>query len=62
VTSAAAIQRQFRTIEGLSIRFAESDGRDDHALLLSPWPESRPANSVGPFARSRQCVVKPPSE
>jgi pimeloyl-ACP methyl ester carboxylesterase len=31
---------QFRTIDGLSIRFAESDERDDHALLLSPWPES----------------------
>jgi hypothetical protein len=29
---------QFRTIDGLSIRFAESE--DDHALLLSPWPES----------------------
>ncbi|MCU1427047.1 MAG: Alpha/beta hydrolase fold protein [Actinomycetia bacterium] len=34
------IQTQFRTIDGLSIRFAESEGRDDHALLLSPWPES----------------------
>jgi pimeloyl-ACP methyl ester carboxylesterase len=31
---------QFRTIDGLSIRFAESEDRDDHALLLSPWPES----------------------
>jgi pimeloyl-ACP methyl ester carboxylesterase len=27
-------------IDGLTIRFAESDDRDDHALLLSPWPES----------------------
>ena len=34
------IQTQFRTIDGLSIRFAESEPRDDHALLLSPWPES----------------------
>lgn len=34
------IQPQFRVIDGLSIRFAESDDRDDHALLLSPWPES----------------------
>ena len=33
-------QMQFRTIDGLSIRFAESEDRDDHALLLSPWPES----------------------
>jgi pimeloyl-ACP methyl ester carboxylesterase len=35
-----SIRTQFRTIEGLSIRFAESEDRDDHALLLSPWPES----------------------
>jgi pimeloyl-ACP methyl ester carboxylesterase len=38
--SNAPIETQFRTIDGLSIRFAESDARDDHALLLSPWPES----------------------
>jgi pimeloyl-ACP methyl ester carboxylesterase len=31
---------QFRTIDGLSIRFAECGEGDDHALLLSPWPES----------------------
>jgi pimeloyl-ACP methyl ester carboxylesterase len=32
---------QFRTIDGLSIRYAESqDQSSDHALLLSPWPES----------------------
>jgi pimeloyl-ACP methyl ester carboxylesterase len=31
---------QFRVIDGLSIRYAESERRDDHALLLSPWPES----------------------
>jgi pimeloyl-ACP methyl ester carboxylesterase len=35
-----SIQTQFRTIDGLSIRFAESDDHDDQALLLSPWPES----------------------
>jgi pimeloyl-ACP methyl ester carboxylesterase len=34
------IEPQFRTIDGLAIRFAESENRDDHALLLSPWPES----------------------
>jgi pimeloyl-ACP methyl ester carboxylesterase len=34
------IQPHFRSIDGLSIRYAESEGRDDHALLLSPWPES----------------------
>jgi pimeloyl-ACP methyl ester carboxylesterase len=35
-----SIQMQFRVIDGLAIRFAESGDRDDHALLLSPWPES----------------------
>jgi pimeloyl-ACP methyl ester carboxylesterase len=35
-----SIEPQFRTIDGLKIRFAESGQRDDHALLLSPWPES----------------------
>jgi pimeloyl-ACP methyl ester carboxylesterase len=34
------IHTQFRTIDGLSIRFAESEPRDEHALLFSPWPES----------------------
>ena len=35
------IQMRFRTIDGLSIRYAESqDQRSEHALLLSPWPES----------------------
>jgi pimeloyl-ACP methyl ester carboxylesterase len=30
----------FRTVDGVSIRFVESDRRDTDALLLSPWPES----------------------
>jgi len=34
------IQMQFRVIGGLTVRFAQSEHRDDHALLLSPWPES----------------------
>ena len=34
------IQMQFRVIDGLTVRFAESADRADHALLLSPWPES----------------------
>jgi len=33
-------QMQFRVIDGLTVRFAESADRGDHALLLSPWPES----------------------
>jgi pimeloyl-ACP methyl ester carboxylesterase len=40
VMSKHAIHPQFRIIDGVSIRFAESGLRDDHALLLSPWPES----------------------
>jgi pimeloyl-ACP methyl ester carboxylesterase len=34
------IEPRFRTIDGLAIRFAESEVREDQALLLSPWPES----------------------
>jgi hypothetical protein len=34
------IHPQFRLINGRSIRFAESEGRNDDALLVSPWPES----------------------
>ena len=40
MTSSDSIRTQFRTIDGLSIRCAESDALDDHALLLCPWPES----------------------
>jgi pimeloyl-ACP methyl ester carboxylesterase len=35
-----SIHTAFRTVDGLSIRYAESQDRNDHALLLSPWPES----------------------
>jgi len=36
-----AFQMQFRVIDGLTVRFAQSQDRGgDHALLLSPWPES----------------------
>jgi pimeloyl-ACP methyl ester carboxylesterase len=35
-----SIQPRVRTIDGLAIRYAESEARDDHAILLSPWPES----------------------
>jgi pimeloyl-ACP methyl ester carboxylesterase len=40
ISSNDAIQTRFLTIDGLSIRYAESEHRDDDALLLSPWPES----------------------
>jgi pimeloyl-ACP methyl ester carboxylesterase len=35
-----SFEMQFRVIDGLTVRFAQSEDRDDHALLLSPWPES----------------------
>jgi pimeloyl-ACP methyl ester carboxylesterase len=40
VSTTPQIKTQFRTIDGLAIRYAESEPRDEHALLLSPWPES----------------------
>lgn len=39
-TLSQSIRPQVRTIDGLSIRFAESDEGKADALLLSPWPES----------------------
>ena len=35
-----SIRPQVRSIDGLSIRYTESAARENHALLLSPWPES----------------------
>src|SRR3954452_437229 len=36
-----SIKPQFRTIDGLRIRYADSGGPDEPTLLLtSPWPES----------------------
>jgi pimeloyl-ACP methyl ester carboxylesterase len=34
------IEPRFRTIDALTIRYAESEQRTDQALLLSPWLES----------------------
>jgi pimeloyl-ACP methyl ester carboxylesterase len=36
----ASIQMQFRVIDRLPIRYAESGDQSDTALLLNPWPES----------------------
>jgi pimeloyl-ACP methyl ester carboxylesterase len=33
-------EMRFRLIDGLTVRFAASEDDGDHALLLSPWPES----------------------
>jgi pimeloyl-ACP methyl ester carboxylesterase len=38
--SNSAATPTFRTIDGVTIRFVESDRRAADALLLSPWPES----------------------
>ena len=34
------IKTQIRNIDGLAIRYTESERRDVSAILLSPWPES----------------------
>ena len=36
----ASFEMRFRFIGGLTVRFAASEDHRDHALLLSPWPES----------------------
>ena len=36
----ASFEMRFRLISGLTVRFAASEDHSDHALLLSPWPES----------------------
>jgi pimeloyl-ACP methyl ester carboxylesterase len=39
--STAVLQTQFRTIDGVRIRYAQSEGSHEPTLLLtSPWPES----------------------
>ena len=38
--SEIAVNPTFRMIDGVSIRFVESDTRHSNALLLSPWSDS----------------------
>ena len=38
--TSSPIKTKTRTIDGLSIRYAESAPREVSAILLSPWPES----------------------
>jgi pimeloyl-ACP methyl ester carboxylesterase len=41
ISPTAAIEPQFRTVDGVRIRFADSGGAQDSVVLLtSPWPES----------------------
>ncbi len=35
-----SFEMRFRVIDGLTVRYAQSEDHGDHALLLSPWPES----------------------
>ena len=39
-SAGSVIKTQVKKIDGLSIRYAESEPRDVSAILLSPWPES----------------------
>src|SRR6202042_1487706 len=39
-SAGSVIKTQVKTIDGLSIRYAESEPREVSAILLSPWPES----------------------
>jgi pimeloyl-ACP methyl ester carboxylesterase len=41
MATTAAMKTRFRTVDGVRIRYAESDGPSDRTILLtSPWPES----------------------
>ncbi len=40
-TSSEVMHVRFRTVDGIAIRYAESDERQDNPVLLTnPWPES----------------------
>src|SRR5580704_12859842 len=39
-TTPSLIKTETRTVDSLSIRYAESAPREVSAILLSPWPES----------------------
>jgi pimeloyl-ACP methyl ester carboxylesterase len=40
IPKCSPIKTKTRKIDGLSVRYAESEHRDVSAILLSPWPES----------------------
>lgn len=40
LSASQTIRTRTRDIDEVSVRFAESEERAEHALLLSPWPES----------------------
>ncbi len=39
-TTGSPVRTQVKRIDGLSVRYPESEARDVSAILLSPWPES----------------------
>jgi hypothetical protein len=47
-----SIRPKTRIIDGPSIRYAESEPRDHHALLFSPWSESIYADLESPTTRA----------
>ena len=40
ISAGIPAKTQFREVDGLSVRYAESEPREADALLLNPWPES----------------------
>ena len=42
----SVIKTQVRKIDGLSIRYAESEPREVSAILLSPWPRASAKSSA----------------
>jgi pimeloyl-ACP methyl ester carboxylesterase len=59
MTTAQSIQPQVRSIDGLNIRYAQSEPRNAQALLLSPWPESLYAYEAtwNPLAEHTQLIA-----
>jgi pimeloyl-ACP methyl ester carboxylesterase len=53
------INMQVRSIEGLEVRYAMSEPREEQALLLSPWPESLLAfdQMWGPLSERAQLIA-----
>lgn len=53
------ISTQFCSIDGLQIRYAKSEPREEQALLLSPWPESLLAfeQMWGPLSERAQLIA-----
>ena len=47
ISLTTSIEPQFRMIDGLRIRYADSGGSQDRVVLLtSPWPATRTSSGV----------------